>query len=216
MPVARLNPDEGVRIRRSQASRRQATRADILKAATEVLHARGYSGATMAEIVQASGVSYGALQYHFPTKAKLMAAVADGFYLRRLVHYRRRLCGVDDPAERIRATIAASWEFALMPEFVAGLEIELARRTDPELRLETERLYRRQYAFLKLWTDILMRKLRLPDERAKEMWRFMNNALYRGLATLAIAGYPLEHKDEALAEFSTLFLKALGEERDLK
>lgn len=203
------DPKRQVVTRRQQAQRRAETRAGILAATIEVLNEKGYSGASMAEIVATAGVSLGAVQYHFPSKARLMAAVADVFYMRRLSHLREKLRGVRDPHERGRATLRASWEFALTPEFAAGLEIELARRTDRELREETARLYERQYGFLKRWTDIQMRKMGGQNPAAKEVWRFMNNALYRGLATLAIAGYPLSMKDDALAAFSDSFFDAI-------
>src|SRR3546814_16022322 len=65
--------------RRSQADRSAATRTTVLAAARDVLCAQGYSGATMPAIRDAAGMSLGAIQHQFPTKAKLMAAVAAEF-----------------------------------------------------------------------------------------------------------------------------------------
>src|ERR1041384_8367969 len=62
--------------RRSQADRSAATRAKVIAAARDVLCAQGYSGATMHAIRDAAGMSLGAIQHQFPTKAKIMAAVA--------------------------------------------------------------------------------------------------------------------------------------------
>jgi len=81
------------RPRRSQADRSAATRARVLAAARDVLCSQGYSGATMLAIRDAAGMSLGAIQHQFPTKAKLMAAVAAEF-----AAYRTRVY-----AEAIRA-----------------------------------------------------------------------------------------------------------------
>jgi AcrR family transcriptional regulator len=55
--------------------RSQATRDRILAGAREVFFARGYAGASMAEIGKAAAVSKGTLYVHFPDKDALFAAV---------------------------------------------------------------------------------------------------------------------------------------------
>ncbi len=54
-----------------------ATQARILDAATDVFAARGYTSATMADIVHRSGASIGSLYHHFGGKKELFLAIFD-------------------------------------------------------------------------------------------------------------------------------------------
>ncbi|MEU5900224.1 ScbR family autoregulator-binding transcription factor [Streptomyces venezuelae] len=51
------------------------TREEILRAAAEVFDERGYSGASMREIMKRAGVTLGAVYFHFPNKEALALAV---------------------------------------------------------------------------------------------------------------------------------------------
>ncbi len=55
-----------------------ATQARILDAATDVFAARGYTAATMADIVRRSGASIGSIYHHFGGKKELFLAIYDG------------------------------------------------------------------------------------------------------------------------------------------
>ena len=61
--------------RRTQAERRQATRASLIAAARELFAARGYAAVGTEEIVHRAGVTRGALYHHFPGKHELFRAV---------------------------------------------------------------------------------------------------------------------------------------------
>jgi AcrR family transcriptional regulator len=64
--------------RRTQAERREETRAQLLVAAREVFGRRGFGGATLDEISDAAGLSRGALYYYFPEgKEQLFLALLD-------------------------------------------------------------------------------------------------------------------------------------------
>lgn len=81
-------------------------RAQILAAAHDVLATRGYAEFTLRNIAVAAGLHFATLQYHFPSKANLLAALIQS----QLETNRRQL---DDamggaggtPAERFRAAI---------------------------------------------------------------------------------------------------------------
>ncbi|MFI7100924.1 ScbR family autoregulator-binding transcription factor [Streptomyces sp. NPDC050161] len=53
------------------------TRQAVLMAAAEVIKARGYAAATMAEIIRRAGVTKGALYFHFTSKHALARAVIE-------------------------------------------------------------------------------------------------------------------------------------------
>jgi AcrR family transcriptional regulator len=63
--------------RRTQAERTAATRAALIAAARPRFGARGYAGVSTPEVVDAAGVSRGALYHHFDDKAALFAAVLE-------------------------------------------------------------------------------------------------------------------------------------------
>ncbi|MCB0874703.1 MAG: TetR/AcrR family transcriptional regulator [Solirubrobacterales bacterium] len=64
-----------VTARRTQAERREATRAALLEAARPLFAERGYEAVSSEEIVAAAGVTRGALYHHFDGKRGLFAAV---------------------------------------------------------------------------------------------------------------------------------------------
>lgn len=63
--------------RRSQAERSAATRAQLLEATAELVRSGGIAAASMFEVAKAAGVTPGALQHHFGSKAELMAQVVE-------------------------------------------------------------------------------------------------------------------------------------------
>ena len=61
--------------RRTQASRRAATRAALVAAARELFTERGFAGAGREDIVERAGVTRGAMYHHFGSKEALFQAV---------------------------------------------------------------------------------------------------------------------------------------------
>ncbi|MEQ8398446.1 helix-turn-helix domain-containing protein [Thalassobaculum sp.] len=63
--------------KRSQAERRAATRDALLAAARGEFVEHGFAAAATEAVVRRAGVTRGALYYHFPDKAALLAAVVE-------------------------------------------------------------------------------------------------------------------------------------------
>src|SRR5450759_123975 len=61
------------RARRTQAERRDATRTALLDAAMDCLVEEGYANTTTRRIAERAGVTPGALQHHFASKAELLS-----------------------------------------------------------------------------------------------------------------------------------------------
>lgn len=167
--------------RRSQADRSAATRAKVTAAARDVLRAQGYSGATMTAIRDATGMSLGAIQHQFPSKAKLMAAVVEEFSAQRTRIYAEAIRRGRTPRESMENLIDANLELISLPESAAALEIHLARRNDPELDSEVGPSARRFDRRVLLWGSRILRAAGIADDGITQSVQLLSNAVTRGL-----------------------------------
>lgn len=167
--------------RRSQAARSAATRAKVIAAARDILCAQGYSGATMHAIRDATGMSLGAIQHQFPTKAKIMAAVAAEFSAYRTRIYAEAIRRGKTPRESMENLLDANFEMVSRPEMAAVLEIHLARRNDPDLDREVAPSTRRFDRRVRLWGYSILRAAGIEDDEAHMSLQLLNNAVTRGL-----------------------------------
>ncbi|WP_026306901.1 TetR/AcrR family transcriptional regulator [Smaragdicoccus niigatensis] len=90
---------------------REERRNQLLAAATEIFVTRGYHAAQMDEISERAGVSKPVLYQHFPGKLDLYIAVQERYLDSLLSGVRNALASTTDNRERIRAAIAAYYEF---------------------------------------------------------------------------------------------------------
>ena len=110
-----------------------ATRAALLDAALECLVERGYAATTTIETARRAGVSRGAQQHHFPTKAELLTTVVEHLLDRRRAEFVDALALVDPASDRLDAAVDLLWSMFQGPVFVAWTELWVAARTDPAL-----------------------------------------------------------------------------------
>jgi AcrR family transcriptional regulator len=61
----------------TRAARSEGRRAEILRAAFEVIAERGYRGASLAAVAERVGLTQQGLLHHFPTKEALLVAVLE-------------------------------------------------------------------------------------------------------------------------------------------
>ena len=188
--------------RRSQADRSAATRAKVLAAARDVLCAQGYTGATMHAIRDAAGMSLGAIQHQFPTKAKMMAAVAAEFAAYRTRVYTEAIRAGTTPRQSMENLIDANFHMVSRPEMAAVLEIHLARRNDPDLDKEVGPSTRRFDRRVRLWGHFILRAAGIDNDKAYQSLQLLNNAVTRGLTVEYI-----RNPDMALIERSVAIWK---------
>ncbi|MDN2498745.1 TetR/AcrR family transcriptional regulator [Nocardia nova] len=95
------------------------TKDRVLEAAAEIFGAQGFTAATMADIVEKSGVSIGSIYHHFGGKAEVFLAIWTDLIERidgraRDAVDKARADGVDDPMElygvSTRAYLELLWE----------------------------------------------------------------------------------------------------------
>ncbi|MGJ7493390.1 TetR/AcrR family transcriptional regulator [Variovorax sp. ZT4R33] len=65
------------KVRRTQASRSSETRQRLMDTAIELIGERSFQAATVSEIAKRAGVTTGAVQHHFPSKADLVLSLID-------------------------------------------------------------------------------------------------------------------------------------------
>ncbi len=127
--------------RRTQAERRAATRAALLDATIASLVEDGYAGTTTRRVAERAGVTPGALQHHFPSKADLVAEAISDLADRLASQFLESAIETSaDYAERAEALIDRLWEVHRGPLFIAALELWIAARTDPEPRGSMEKI----------------------------------------------------------------------------
>ncbi|MBY8824952.1 TetR/AcrR family transcriptional regulator [Sphingomonas colocasiae] len=195
------------RPRRSQADRSAATRAKVLAAARDILCAQGYSGATMHAIRDATGMSLGAIQHQFPTKAKIMAAVAAEFSAYRTHVYTDAIRRGTTPRQSMENLIDANFEMVRRPEMAAVLEIHLARRNDPDLDQEVGPSTRRFDRRVRLWGHLILSAAGIDNDRAYQSLQLLNNAVTRGLTVEFIRNPDMALIDRSIAIWKTQMLE---------
>ena len=109
------------------------TRNALLDAALDCLIERGYAATTTIETARRAGVSRGAQQHHFPTKAELMAAAVGRLLERRADEYRKAFADVPPGSVPVHEAIDLLWSMMSGPTFTIWAELWMASRTDSEL-----------------------------------------------------------------------------------
>ncbi|MEV0619051.1 TetR/AcrR family transcriptional regulator [Nonomuraea sp. NPDC050404] len=101
-------------MRNRRWSRSSGTRDTLLRAARDVFLAKGYAEATVADIVEASGISVGSLYHHFGGKPGLFLALWEQFMRGQEERTHRAAKATAGTSERFlagaRAYLEGSWE----------------------------------------------------------------------------------------------------------
>jgi len=125
-------------------ARSRATRRRILDAAVGCLVERGYAGSSTTAICQRAGVSQGALFKHFVSKIDLLGTATRHLFAGMIEDYRRafgRLVG-QGPGDRLGAAIGLLRRTFAEPRLQAAFELDVAARTNADLRAAIEPVLR--------------------------------------------------------------------------
>jgi AcrR family transcriptional regulator len=85
----------------------QATRAALIDVATELFATNGYEGTAIPAVLDAAGVSRGALYHHFESKEALFEAVLQSVEAEVTLKVTRAARGAADPLDGLRRGCAA-------------------------------------------------------------------------------------------------------------
>lgn len=122
--------------RRSQAERRESTRAAIAAAAEACLVESGLDGFKTARVASRAGVSEGSIFRYHPTKADLLATVMEKVFADLRDTYEERFAefGEGDGPVDSAALVQMVWELMGDRRLLALLELLPKARTDDQLR----------------------------------------------------------------------------------
>ncbi|MET0237279.1 MAG: TetR/AcrR family transcriptional regulator [Kibdelosporangium sp.] len=189
------------RAHRTQQERRERTREALLDATVDCLVELGYSGTTVHEICRRAGLSRGAQQHHFATKAELMVAAVEHL-VRRLRDEITGALVLPTGAERVAEAIDLLWRGFSGKLSTAALELWVAARTDEELRrsmLPVDRALAR--STLDIYREAAGTDL--PPDRVETLfWLTVN--MTRGLALDAMIGGDPVRRARLLDEWKSI------------
>jgi AcrR family transcriptional regulator len=111
------------------------TRVGILDAAIDCLATHGYAHTTTQLIAETARISRGAMLHHYPTKGALIAAIIAYCFYRRMQMLTDGVLKLSE-TERVQqfAGLELVWDTYFTPEHRAYLELNIAARTDAEVR----------------------------------------------------------------------------------
>jgi AcrR family transcriptional regulator len=191
---------------RTQAERSERTRELLLDATIECLVELGYARTTVQEICQRAGLSRGAQQHHFTTKAELMTSALEHLFKRLSDEILAATAELPPGPERIEAGIDLLWRAYSGTLSTAAVELWVAARTDPELRrtlLPVDRAL--GHATLEFYREIMGAEVGddAADGGLKTLVLLTVN-LVRGLALDAMIGGDEGRRTALLTEWKTL------------
>lgn len=134
--VSQLVPDGLTPNRDSQQERKSSEmRNVVLDATVECLATRGYAQTTNNLICELANISRGAMLHHYPTRQELMVAVIDYAFYRHMSAFSTAIRALTDQDRMDRNVgIAIDWQLCQSREYQAYIELNVAARTNPELR----------------------------------------------------------------------------------
>jgi len=187
---------------RTQQERSSRTRALLLDATVDCLVELGYARTTVAEICQRAGLSRGAQQHHFTTKAELMTSALEHLFTR----LGDKILQAELPAGpgRLEKGIDLLWEAYSGTLSTAAVELWVAARTDDELRASLLPVDRALgHATLEFYRQLVGE----VDAAELETLLLLTVNLFRGLALDAMIGGDPGRRTVLLSEWKALVLR---------
>lgn len=178
------------------STRSDATKKKLFDAAMELIGERGFTDASVDQIVERAGVAKGTVYYHFAGKAELVEAlIADRFAPLATAFREAAEANADDPRAAIEAIVRAELEFLSQNSSFSKLLLTEMWREDRVWR-ETLVLARRE--LFAVISDVIRQGVASGEFRADIDPEFGASALFGMTATVALdwlafePGKPLE------------------------
>lgn len=126
-----LTPRPGSR----QESKSSEMRETILEATLDCLAEHGYAHTTNSLVCEQAGISRGAMLHHYRTRQDLIVATIEYAFYKHLTTFSHMVTRLGE-ADRMNrnSAIAIDWHLCLTREYRAYQELQIAARTNDELR----------------------------------------------------------------------------------
>jgi AcrR family transcriptional regulator len=185
--VQGIQSSAGGGARRTQSERTAETREALFDAAIECLVDLGYANTTTREVARRAGVSRGAQTHHFESKAELVVAAIERLFDRQCLRFREGFAALPEDRRTLDQAVALLWEIVSGPSYPAVLEVTVAGRTDPDLRVVVHGLS----AVLEQTVVGVLREFfpALDDERLARTIIDLGFTIVQGAAVSSYAGY---------------------------
>ena len=162
-----------------QARKAQRMRARLIAATLALIRDHGFAAATAQGIARRAGVTWGAAQHHFGSKANILEAILERAYLRFINTMAAPALRQGSRAARARHFVRRMWSHYQGQDYRVSLEILRATRTAPGRRVRAWE-QRQGRAHLRLVREVF-RESHLSDARLREVLTFTHCCL-TGLA----------------------------------
>ncbi|NGY66204.1 TetR/AcrR family transcriptional regulator [Lentzea sp. NEAU-D13] len=185
---------------------RTARRAQLLAAAQDVFVANGYHAAAMDEIAERAGVSKPVLYQHFPGKLELYMALLESHVDELVGRVRTAIASSTDNKLRVRAAVAAFYDFVDGEGQAFRMVFESDLRSEPSVQSAVERATTDSVDAI---TDTITADAGLDPERA----RLLAVGLV-GLSQVTARSWLADNrrvpKEDAVALISNLAWRGIG------
>jgi AcrR family transcriptional regulator len=105
-----------------------------VEAAVACIDEQGWSGTTVGLIAERAGMSRGAAQHHFPTRAELVGATMEHLSEQQISQLRARVAALPAGSHRVETVVAMLLELYTGQTFRTALHMWVAAATDEGLR----------------------------------------------------------------------------------
>lgn len=191
-------PPASPRPRRSHAERSHSTQQHLISKTIEFIQEQGYESASIFEVAKSAGVTPGAIQHHFESKANLMMHV-----LSQLIADKDHEGALWPEAgqtlqARAHHFVKAAWSMSYgQPRFIAAWNIYLGCRTQPAV---LEHVSQQRLALnLRLREGFLQAFPELAGQADADVFVAMVFSTLRGLGLLEIFKPPEQSIEAQLA-----------------
>ncbi|KOV76938.1 TetR/AcrR family transcriptional regulator [Nocardia sp. NRRL S-836] len=185
---------------------RTARRAQLLAAAQDVFVTNGYHAAAMDEIAERAGVSKPVLYQHFPGKLELYMALLESHVDELVGRVRTAIGSTTDNKLRVRAAVAAFYDFVDGEGQAFRMVFESDLRSEPAVQQAVERATTDSVDAI---TDTITADAGLDPERA----RLLAVGLV-GLSQVTARSWLADNrrvpKEDAVALISNLAWRGIG------
>lgn len=154
--------------RRSQAERSATTRKHLIATAIDVIHSRSLEDVSIHEIARTAGMTSGAVQHHFESKAALMMNILSELLQAQVDAGELWPAASLEVHERATRFVDTAWQLIYaQPRFIVAWNIYLGSRSQPEVLEHVAHLRARLGAQMESgFFDAFPELAALPDRQA--------------------------------------------------